>query len=634
MYPSAEAYNRLIANRDNSTFATLSSWQWWTAGGSLDNFIFHSGQSAVICKAEFRGQPYTLKLFTAAEQGREEHYAKIVEYLKTVQPSWNPELDLLKKEICSSGKYYPAVLYRWTDGIRLHEYVGTILHDNDQLSVLQKSLVQLSRELERCQIVHGQLEPKHLLVSGDQGKPVGVVPVDYDELIFLPATLTMHRKTTVGSLQHPRRIAMKTNYHIDRFPIWCMLCALEALKWDKSLWNSVKDKGFNNGQNVLFTANDFLHFDQSILVQHLYSLNLETLNFYLYALNRFVHSRSNYVEEPEMHGDEIPGVAESKRVVSRLTPNHDAIQQDRPQKTSVTTSLHQTASTASPAFEPRKDDVTIPPPASIVDVNEAQQEEGLGRLSSLFVKAALAVAAVVFVVVTIISLSSHGDRISEPVVPLSTDTVTPVKHGSIASVIKPVIAKSKIDESLVPLQVDTFSVDQYVDSVVKALDGKYGFNEPDATRNDDSESSSLTNVIKQTDTAPPETISFTPTFALTEDEAEQKKEVVLHFFDLIQHKRAEEAWELVKDDAFKNKGRAWFLSDRGYGYVWQIQTDEISLLSYSDRFITFRVQYYTYDIYEGAKCLDQRIELKRISKDKWIINNLINVVPPVKCEKR
>ena len=43
---------------------------------------------------------------------------------------------------------------------------------------------------------------------------------------------------------------------MDRFSIWLILTAIEALKYDKSLWDRISDGGFNDESNFIFSFND------------------------------------------------------------------------------------------------------------------------------------------------------------------------------------------------------------------------------------------------------------------------------------------------------------------------------------------------------------------------------------------
>jgi len=79
-----------------------------------------------------------------------------------------------------------------------------------------------------------------------------------------------------------------------------MLTALEALKIDTALWREVMQGGFNTLDNFLFTGQDFINPNQSLLFKRLYGLNSISLNYYLDKLKGFCIGEYTLISKPSL----------------------------------------------------------------------------------------------------------------------------------------------------------------------------------------------------------------------------------------------------------------------------------------------------------------------------------------------
>lgn len=84
--------------------------------------------------------------------------------------------------------------------------------------------------------------------------------------------------------QHPKRNKSYYDETIDRFSFWLIITALEAIKYDKTLWNKDMQGGFNDEDNFLFKAIDLERPHSSKLINRLEKLNKSSLNHYLKRL--------------------------------------------------------------------------------------------------------------------------------------------------------------------------------------------------------------------------------------------------------------------------------------------------------------------------------------------------------------
>lgn len=205
---------------------------------------------------------------------------KVSEYLHTLSDSWVCKSTVYERGITVKGNQFPVILMEWTTGTKVNDYVSSIIADNNKISQLQTKLVELNKSLEAKGIAHGDIQSGNLLVE-ESYNDIILKLVDYDPM-YIPALAgKMATETGHSSFQHSKRTKSHFNEKIDRFSFWLLLTALEAVKFDKTLWNKDLRGGFNDEDNFLFKAKDLLNPQSSQLVNRLRSLNQKSLNFYL-----------------------------------------------------------------------------------------------------------------------------------------------------------------------------------------------------------------------------------------------------------------------------------------------------------------------------------------------------------------
>ena len=193
----------------------------------------------------------------------------------------------------------------WVEGLLINQFVSQNLSDNNILSELQKKLVSISRDLEKKQIGHGDLQCGNIIVKGTPTS-FEVKLIDYDGM-YVPE-LIQKKSIEKGrsEFQHPKRTNYDFNSTMDRFSFWVIITALESLKFDKTLWREVMQGGFNTLDNFLFTIQDFTNPYQSLLFNRLQKINAPSLNFYLGTLQRLCNSEITEIQKPELFQEQAP----------------------------------------------------------------------------------------------------------------------------------------------------------------------------------------------------------------------------------------------------------------------------------------------------------------------------------------
>jgi hypothetical protein len=190
----------------------------------------------------------------------------------------------------------------WVDGLLINLFVSNNLSSNDLLSRLQIKLISLSIDLEKNKVGHGDLQCGNIIISGDSIN-FEIRLIDYDGM-YVPNLINKKSLEKGRSeFQHPNRSDIDFNPEMDRFSVWVMVTALEALKYDKTLWREVMQGGFNTLDNFLFLIQDFQNPSQSPLFKRLYDLNKASMNFYLDKLKFFCYHELSEVTRPEIFNE-------------------------------------------------------------------------------------------------------------------------------------------------------------------------------------------------------------------------------------------------------------------------------------------------------------------------------------------
>jgi hypothetical protein len=290
MFPTLSQYNRTIQNQGADTFRTLSNLIFVPAKTlPIKIYSFGSGSFAVVFKALENNKEIAVRCFIGTDDDYVNRYKKIDTYLSNIDEPWKTNIKFLDSEIKVDGKYYPVLKMDWVAGKLLDKYINENLNNNNALTELQKQFVETSKSLEKNKIAHGDIQCGNIIIQEVYGKPI-IKLIDYDGLYIPPFSGGKQTERGRSEFQHPNRPNFEFNEKIDRFSFWVILCALESLKLDKTLWQGVMQGGFNTTDNFLFEGNDFSNPNQSKLFYRLYNLNQSSLNFYLENLKLALNS--------------------------------------------------------------------------------------------------------------------------------------------------------------------------------------------------------------------------------------------------------------------------------------------------------------------------------------------------------
>jgi hypothetical protein len=300
LFPTVGEYSRLIQKEPESSFKTLKGIRFIPSRlKPITVYLFGSGAYAAVFKAIVNGKTCAIRCFLNFDVSALHRQKLISKRINEVKLNYFASYSFLENEFKFKNNYLPIVCMEWLEGDLINVFVGKNLNNNSVLTALQLKLISLNNTLESHFLAHGDLQCGNILIVGSS-ESFSIKLIDYDGMFVKDESLKMAIEVGRSEFQHPKRNYAHYNYTIDRFSIWVLITALEAIKYDKALWKEVMQGGFNTLDNFLFTGSDFQNPIQSKLFSKLYSLNVASLNFYINNLIKFCTTNLDLVLKPEL----------------------------------------------------------------------------------------------------------------------------------------------------------------------------------------------------------------------------------------------------------------------------------------------------------------------------------------------
>ena len=302
-FPTIGVYNQAIQKNGNLIFSTLSSVELIPSRTlPIKVYLFGSGAYAAVFKGKIYGNLFALRVFLEAGSENVARYKKICSYLDNIDSTWKVDCEFLPNEISVSGEKYPILKMNWVQGKLINDFVTENLHSKKVLDDLQKEIVGAANDLNKNDIGHGDIQSGNMMIVGSSAN-FQLKLIDYDGMYTPNQNTAQSIENGRSEFNHPDRSKMHFGPYVDRFPFWVMLCALEALKFDPSLWKEVMQGGFNTLDNFLFLRSDFVNPNTSKLIERLKNLRKSSIDFYLGKLISFNKSPIYDTELPEIYSD-------------------------------------------------------------------------------------------------------------------------------------------------------------------------------------------------------------------------------------------------------------------------------------------------------------------------------------------
>lgn len=249
-YPTIEQYQEVLQNEKTAFVDAQLARGRIKKSGMLGTPQVVSGGFALTYAVEVDGTKYAVRCFHRPAGELEKRYAAVSRKLGQLQSPYFVKFEFQSKGIKANGGTFPLVKMAWATGVTLGEFVESNHGNASKLTNLRKALAQLSEDLERMGIAHGDIQEGNLMVS-DDGRRVQLI--DYDGM-FVPELATLG-SSELGhrDYQHPRRDSTRYDAKLDRFSFISLDLALRALCERPSLWMASQ----SGAGVIVFKANDF-----------------------------------------------------------------------------------------------------------------------------------------------------------------------------------------------------------------------------------------------------------------------------------------------------------------------------------------------------------------------------------------
>lgn len=211
---------------------------------------------------------WAVKCFTRHIAGLQDRYREISVHLDRARLPFTVAFDYLERGVRIGGEWYPILKMDWIEGQTLNQFCQLNLDSPRVFDSLAALWLKLAQRLRQAQIAHADLQHGNvLLIPAKADNRLAMKLIDYDGM-HVPA-LVGKPSGELGhpAYQHPQRLRENIySIKVDRFSHLVIYCALRALAINgQDLW-----KRYDNGDNLLFTAQDFQTPGQSAVLKELW----------------------------------------------------------------------------------------------------------------------------------------------------------------------------------------------------------------------------------------------------------------------------------------------------------------------------------------------------------------------------
>lgn len=237
-----------------------------------------SGAFATVFCLRCNGKKVAVRCFLSNVKEQEERYAEISKFVMSDDLPYTVAFEYLKKGILIRDEWFPILKMEWVEGETLGTYLERV-REREALDILAAYFKQMTLELNRAGISHGDLQHDNILISDSEMRLV-----DYDGM-FVPS-LNGREATELGhrNYQHPKRGRSFFDSRLDNFSAWVIYISLKCLALDSSLWKRL-DAG---SDCLLFRQSDFAESETSQALEILDAHENEKIRRYAEVVRQLI----------------------------------------------------------------------------------------------------------------------------------------------------------------------------------------------------------------------------------------------------------------------------------------------------------------------------------------------------------
>ncbi len=221
-----------------------------------------TGSNAIVFRAMLGRRTVALRCFTSQAGLSRERYLALARHVQADERGarWLVPAGWREDALRVKGDQWPLIEMEWVNGRPLDVYVGSLCQTQPSaLRLLADRWLEMLLDLAVAQVAHGDLQHGNVLV--DQSS-TALRLVDLDGA-WVPGMegLTAPAESGHQAFRHPNRPSTdQWGAYMDTFPGLVVLVSLLALASRPDLWAT-----YNNGDNLIFTADDFTSVDATSL---------------------------------------------------------------------------------------------------------------------------------------------------------------------------------------------------------------------------------------------------------------------------------------------------------------------------------------------------------------------------------
>jgi hypothetical protein len=293
MYPSRSQYKHSVKN-EMYPIAENGGYHFIPVIENNDIVLSSGGNSTVFKVKDKNDNEFALKLFTEEIQNRFKRFESISKFIINSNLPVFVNFEFIKKLIYVelSGQseedcYFPGLIMKWINAPTLDIKLKELIAKNkvNDINTIASNFKDLSIMLLTKYVGHGDLKASNILVDDK----LNLYLIDYDGMYIPEFAGQKSFEFGTPSYQHINRTENDFNEKIDQFSILVIYTSLIALAKRPDLY-----KQFNDGDNLIFTKEDFQDPNSSVL----FSTLLEDKSTYglTYFIKQSVENDSIYID--------------------------------------------------------------------------------------------------------------------------------------------------------------------------------------------------------------------------------------------------------------------------------------------------------------------------------------------------
>lgn len=245
--------------------------------------VVSAGGNATVFKVtDASNNEFALKLFAEEIEGRFQRLSVISNYInksnlkffthfKFVQGLIYVEVPGNTEDEC----HFPGIVMNWIRGDTLDIKIKDLVKSNsrNQIKKLAENFREIAISLLENEIAHGDLKLSNIIV-GNNGQ---LFLIDYDGMYLPELKGQQSFENGTPSYQHPKRTQSHFDSTIDHFSILNIYLSLLLLSEKPELFEK-----YNDGDNIIFSKEDFENPDTSDLFKELSQVNIQERLLYYF----------------------------------------------------------------------------------------------------------------------------------------------------------------------------------------------------------------------------------------------------------------------------------------------------------------------------------------------------------------